>query len=131
MFGLYMNDSFYTEDTLHRYVKKLQLHAVELFIKLRFVVPPTKSVFQPTQSLEFVGYVLDSILMRVTITEVKVDKILALCRSFLAKRFVHYSPRSLPYRKSCVHFPRSWTGPPTLHFGKGYGYRPLGHSWRF
>ena len=54
------------------------LHAVELFIKLGLLV------FQPIQSLEFLGFVLDSILRGVTITKVKVIKILALCRSFLA-----------------------------------------------
>ena len=63
----YIDDSFCTEDTFHR-CQEATLHAVELFIKLGFVVHPTKSVFQPTQSLEFLGFVLDSILMRVTIT---------------------------------------------------------------
>ena len=80
-----MDDSFYTKDTLHR-CQEATLHAVQLFIKLGFVVHPTKSVFQPTQSLEFLAFVLDSILMRVAITKVKVDNILALCRSFLANR---------------------------------------------
>ena len=81
----YIDDSFCTEDAFHR-CQEATLHAVELFIKLGFVVHPTKSVFQPTPSLEFLGFVLDSILMRLTITEVKVDKILALCRPFLANR---------------------------------------------
>ena len=124
MFGLCMNDSFYTEDTLHRYVNKLQLHAVELFIKLRFVVPATKSVFQPTESLEFLGFVLDSILMRVTITEVKVDKIFALCRSFLDKRFVHYSPRSLPYPKYPLSPELDWA--PYITLWKGTWILPFG-----
>ena len=47
---------------------------------------PTKLVFQPTQSLEFFRFVLDSILTRVTIAVAKVDQILALCRFFRAKR---------------------------------------------
>ena len=81
-----MDDSFYTEDTLHR-CQEATLHTVELFIKLGLVVRNKKSIFQPTQSLrEILGFVLDSILIRVTITKVKVDKILALCRSFLANR---------------------------------------------
>ena len=80
-----IDDSFYTKDTLHR-CQEATLHAVQLFIKLGFIVHPTKSIFQPTQSLEFLGFVLDSFLMRVTITEVEFDKTLALCRSFLANR---------------------------------------------
>lgn len=80
-----IDDSFYTKDTIHR-CQEATLHAVQLFIKLGFVVHPTKSVFQPTQSLEFLAFVLDSILMRVAISKVKVDYILALCRSFLVNR---------------------------------------------
>ena len=55
----FINDSFYTEDTLHL-CQEATLHAVKLFIKLRFVVHPTNSAFQPTQSLEFMGFVPDS-----------------------------------------------------------------------
>ena len=47
---------------------------------------PTKLVFQPTQSLEFLRFAQDSILIRVTIAVAKVDRILALCHFFLAKR---------------------------------------------
>lgn len=81
----YIDGSFYTEDTLHR-CQEATFYTVELLIKLGFVVHATKSFYQPTQSLEFLGIVLESILMKVTIPEVKVDKILALCRSLLAKR---------------------------------------------
>ena len=47
---------------------------------------PTKLVFQPTQSLELLRFVLDSILIRVTMTVARVGKILALCGFFLTKR---------------------------------------------
>ena len=80
------------------------LRAVQLFMKLGFVVHPTKSVFQPT--LEFLAFVLDSILMRVAITRVKVDNILALCRSFLANR--SFTIRHVASCKLlCPFFPRS------------------------
>ena len=80
-----IDDSFYTKDTLHR-CQEAKLHAVQLFIKLGFVVHPTKSGFQPSQSLEFLVFFLDSILMRVATTKVKVHNIMVLWRSFLANR---------------------------------------------
>ena len=104
-----IDDSFYTKDTLHR-CQEATLHAVQLFIQLEFVVHPTKSAFQPTQSLEFLGSVLDSILMRVAMTKVKVDNIYGLVPLFSHQQLVHYSPRSLLYRNSCVHFSQGWTG---------------------
>ena len=64
--------------------------------------------------------------MRVAITKVKVDNILALCRSFLANRsFI------IRHVASCVHFfPGVELGP--LHmFGTGQGYSPSGLSRRF
>ena len=105
-----IDDSFYTKDTLHRF-QEATLHAVQLFIKLVFVVHPTKSVFQPTQSLGFLAFVLDSILMRAAITKVIRLTIYWLCWQYIGfvplfsrQQIVHYSPRSLPYRNSCVHF---------------------------
>ena len=52
---------------------------------------PTKLVFQPTQSLEFLRVVLDSILIRVTIGVARVGKILALCSFFLAKDYLLFA----------------------------------------
>ena len=116
-------DSFYTKDTLHR-CQEATLHAVsQLFIKLGFVVHSTKSVFQPTQSLEFLAFVLDSILMRVAITMVKVF-------SFLANR--SFTIRHVPSLIGTLvsTFPRVELGP--LHtFGTGQGYSPSGLSRRF
>ena len=52
---------------------------------------PTKLVFQPTQSLEFLRFVLDSILIRATIALARVGKILALCGFFLAKDYLLFA----------------------------------------
>ena len=58
------------------------LHAVQLFISLGFKIHPEKSVVIPTQVLEFLGFPLNSILMTVSLTDKKVDKILQLCQKF-------------------------------------------------
>ena len=81
----YIDDSFYTEDTAVSRREAIK-NAVRLFIQLGFVPHPTKSVFQPTQILEFWGFYLNSITMRVTVTETKVANILSICQKFLQRK---------------------------------------------
>ena len=58
---------------------------VDLFSTLGLVVHPDKSVFEPTQILEFWGFLLNSILMRITLTAQKVEKIQSACTTLLNK----------------------------------------------
>ena len=55
---------------------------------------PTKLVFQPTQSLEFLRFFLDFILIMVTVAVARVSKILALCDFFLAKDYLLFATKS-------------------------------------
>lgn len=48
-----------------------------------FVINPDKSVFLETQKLEFLGFILDSKEMSVTLTEHKAQKIVSICSEFL------------------------------------------------
>ena len=59
------------------------LHAVELFTKLGFVVHPTKSSLIPNQELEFLGVLLNSQLMTVSLTPKKIAKVITLCQKYL------------------------------------------------
>ena len=77
----YIDDSFYLEDS-YLECEEATLHAVQLFISLGFKIHPEKSVVIPTQVLEFLGFILNSILMTVTLTEKKAEKILQLCQKF-------------------------------------------------
>jgi len=61
----YINDSFYLEDS-YMESELATLRAVQLIISLGFKVHPEKSVIIPTQTLEFRGFVLDSIRVIVT-----------------------------------------------------------------
>ena len=81
----YIDDSFFTEDTAVSRREAIK-NAVRLFMQLGFVPHPTKSVFQPTQILEFLGFYLNSIAMRVTVTETKVANILSICQKFLQRK---------------------------------------------
>ena len=87
----YIDDSFYTEDSAVS-CQEATLNAVRLFIQLGFVPHPTKSVFQPTQILEFFEFYLNSITMRVTVAETTVANILSICQSF-------HNARNLPFER--------------------------------
>ena len=84
-FGLtclgYIDDSFYLEES-YLESEEATLRAVQLFINLGFKIHPEKSAVIPTQVLEFPGFTLNSILMTVTLTDKKADKILQLCQKF-------------------------------------------------
>ena len=68
-----------SEDSNEDY-REATLHAVQLFTRLGFVIPPTKSVFHPTQCLEFLVFLLDSTSMTVCLSSKKADKVVALCQ---------------------------------------------------
>ena len=77
----YIDDLFYLEDS-YLECEEATLHAVQLFISLGFKIHPEKSVVIPTQVLEFLGFILNSILVTVTLTGKKAEKILQLCQTF-------------------------------------------------
>lgn len=56
---------------------------VKMLSKFGFVTNPDKSVFFATQKLKFLGIILDSKEMSVTLTEHKVEKIVSICSEFL------------------------------------------------
>ena len=77
----YIDDSFYLEDS-YTECEEATLRAIQLFVSLGFKIHPEKSVIIPTQILEFLGFILNSILMSVTLTNKKAVKILQLCQKF-------------------------------------------------
>ncbi|XP_033124043.1 uncharacterized protein LOC117122547 [Anneissia japonica] len=79
----YIDDSFYTETTAVR-CEEATFRAATLFSQLGFMVHSTKSVFEPTQRLEFLGFRLDSVSMTVSVTKDKADRIVVLCNKVLA-----------------------------------------------
>ena len=55
----------------------------QVFDSLGFTVHPVKSLLQPTQRIEFLGFWLDSVNMIVSLTDRKVDKIRSVCAELL------------------------------------------------
>ena len=58
-------------------------YAVELFDSLGLTVHPTKSQLTPVQSIEFLGFLLDSNSMLISLTDLKREKICGLAKSLL------------------------------------------------
>ena len=54
---------------------------VSLFTSLGFTIHPVKSVLQPQQKIDFLGFVLDSITMTVTLTAAKAMKVRSACQN--------------------------------------------------
>ena len=77
----YIDDSFYLEDS-YTECEEATLRAIQLFVSLGFKIHPEKSVIIPTQILEFLGFILNSILMSVTLTNKKAVKMLQFCQKF-------------------------------------------------
>lgn len=68
--------------------KEAVLITVEASVNAGFTVHPEKSVFLPVTTIEFLGFVLDSVTMTVKLTEPRVTKIVNSCNKLLNKRRV-------------------------------------------
>ena len=54
-----------------------------LFSRLGFHIHPTKSVLIPTHILTFLGYILNSLEMTVSLTQEKIQKTIGACSDLL------------------------------------------------
>ena len=58
---------------------------VDTFHNLGFVIHPVKSVFIPTQEIEFLGFLLNSILMTIRLPPTKAAHVRTTCQNLLLK----------------------------------------------
>ena len=56
-----------------------------LFTRLGFIINVKKSCFIPAQQITFLGFVLDSVLMTITLTDDRKAKVKANCKALLPK----------------------------------------------
>ena len=61
----YIDDSYLQGSDYEDCVANI-IATIHMFISLGFIIHPTKSILIPTQKLVFLGFVLDSVLMRVS-----------------------------------------------------------------
>ena len=74
----YIDDFFIQENDFRECYSSLE-EAVLLFLQLGFHVHPERSVLIPSQSLNFLGFNLNSVSMTVALTQKKMDQLEPLC----------------------------------------------------
>ena len=109
----YIDDSYLQGDTSAECHKNVT-DTITLFTKLGFHIHPEKSVFIPSQKLTFLGFVLDSIAMTLTLTEEKVQRILSVCASLLKTQMPTFRQVAEVIGILVSNFPGGQYGP--LHY---------------
>lgn len=83
----------YIDDSLLRAKTKEQCQVnvtetIHLIDKLGFTVHPIKSVFDPVQIIVFLGFILNSITMRVMVTEERIENLIKLGTTIISRQKV-------------------------------------------
>jgi hypothetical protein len=81
----YIDDTFLADTSPETCGKALEV-AAELFQELGFMISASKSVFQPTTKIEYLGFIIDSISMTVVPTREKITKLRKAANNLLAKQ---------------------------------------------
>ena len=76
----YLDDMFTTNLSYERCKHNIKM-ICDMFESLGFTIHPKKTIFEPSTILEFLGFIIDSIAMTVSLTQAKKDKIKELCDS--------------------------------------------------
>ena len=82
---VYIDDTLLQGDT-HSECKAAVASTCELLDNLGLSIHPVKSVFDPTQCIEFLGFQLDLCSMLASLTADKANKIRLTCENFLAQQ---------------------------------------------
>ena len=87
------------------------LDTVKMFLSLGFIPHPQKSVCTPTQKLVFWGFVLDSVQMKIFLTNEKIGKLKSICAKLIKaqKTTIREVSRALGYM--VFSFPGVMYGP--------------------
>ncbi len=109
----YIDDSYLQGDTTSECQNNV-VQTKDLLSQAGFLVHPDKSVFVPTQRLEFLGFLLDSSLMQVMLTPHKVNKLKLSCLKVLKKPHLTVRELSQLIGSLVSSFPGVQYGP--LHY---------------
>ena len=83
----YIDDIFTIDKSKERCLDNV-FRIVQQFQSLGFVIHPDKSNFLPDTSIEFLGFIIDSVTMTVTLTLDKKEKLREFCAMMLTKKLV-------------------------------------------
>ena len=84
---VYVDDSYLQGDDYEDCFSNV-LNTIEILRSLGFTIHPEKSKFIPTQCITFLGFILNSVQMTITLTLEKKEKILNLCHEILKEDVV-------------------------------------------
>jgi hypothetical protein len=82
--GCYLDDIFLL-NSCKKEVEREFLVATELLEKCGFVINVEKSIGAPHQVIEFLGLIVDSLNLSLSLRAEKVDEIIRLCQNLLSK----------------------------------------------
>jgi len=78
----YIDDVLLQSQTYHECLVHMQ-ETAQLVDEVGLTVHPIKSQFEPTQCIEFVGFLIDSVSMTVRLTDRKIQELIILCTQML------------------------------------------------
>ena len=78
----YLDDSLLIGETARICLNNVT-DTVNLLRSLGFTIHPDKSVFVPTQKITFLGFIIDSVKMTITLTEERKERVYENCSSLL------------------------------------------------
>ena len=84
---IFVDDSFLLGDTFDECLRNISA-TIYLLQELGFVIHPDKSILVPTQKLTFLGFVIDTMCMTVTLTEEKKKKIVDMGKGLLERHHI-------------------------------------------
>ena len=83
----YIDDSILVGDSVEDCRNNVR-ETVKLSMNTGFVVHPSKSIFEPTQVIEYLGFILNSMLMTVSVNMRQADKISLACKNLIEHKYV-------------------------------------------
>ena len=94
----YLNDSWLTAENFTLCVRNV-IDTTTLCDKVGFIIHPEKSVLLLTQTITFLGFVLNSVLMQVTLTPEIALKLKNTCENLLqpVSKWLRHSPQKMPF----------------------------------
>ena len=84
---VYVDDSYLQGETFEECLQNIS-EAVRLLQSIGFTIHSEKSVLKPTQKLTFLGFVLNSKTMTLTLTDAKKEKIIKLGEGIINRQYI-------------------------------------------
>lgn len=107
---IYIDDSLIQGDTYTLCAEAVHSTA-QMLDELGFTIHPAKSMFQPSQSIEFLGFNLDSVAMTVSLTPRKAEQLAESCSKLLNTHAVSIRHLAEVIGKLVAAQPGVWVAP--------------------